>query len=325
METITVSSAVLALQTSGPLTPAMVTVAWEIAAALDEHRIPATVPNAVWLDIPTGRLRGEDGRSDNVWLRECLSRLTSIKFEGETRAGDPWGAVLVAEWRIEQGGALARILIPPSAVHALRASGTFAKIEIDAAHRLPPHARRLYGLLADRKRQREPFGEWSLDRLRTLLGVENKKTYQDWYQLRRWVLDPAIEAINEFGTVEVTMTPKKLGRSVVAARFDWKWKDLHDAATTVAETDRHSTARGKAQALADAPPLVEDEAAAWWSSLRPAARTSAALEARKAGVRVEGTDMGSPGPAAVLWAFERSDAYRTAYRQHELIKGDEVS
>lgn len=300
------SSALLALESSAPLTPAMVTVAWELAAVLDEQRVPATVPNAVWLEIPTRRLRGEDGRQDNVWLRECLERLTGIRFGGETRAGEEWGAVMVAEWRIEQGGTLARILVPPAAVHALRAPGTFAKIEVDAAHRLPPHARRLYGLLADRKRQREPYAEWPLDRLRALLGVDDRKTYQDWYQLRKWVLKPALEAINEFGTVDVKLTPKKLGRSVVAVRFDWKWKDVHDATVTAVENDRHSKARGQGQEAADAPPLIEDLASTWWAGLTGGSRTRAAMDARKAGIKLEGTDMEHPGPAAVLWAYENT-------------------
>lgn len=257
MEQIAVSSAVLALRADKPLTPAMLSAIWEISAVLDEQHIPATVPNAVWLEIPSARLRGADARSDNIWLVECLRRLTKVELGGEHQAGE-WGAVLVAEWHRIAGGSMIRLLIPPAAVHALRSPGTFAKIEIEAAHRLPPHARRLYGLLADRKRQREPYAQWSLDVLRGLLGVDDKRTYEVWAQLHKWVLKPALEAINDFGTVHVTMTPKKLGRSVAAVRFDWRWKDPHDAANTATENERHSTARRKeAPADPDAPPLVE--------------------------------------------------------------------
>lgn len=259
METITVSSSVLALQTSSPLTPAMLTVVWELSALLDEQHTPATVSNSVWLEVPTRRLRGEGGRHDNLWLRECLERLTSIKLGGETRSGDEWGAVLIAQWHIEEGGSKARILVPPIAVHALRAPGTFAKIEIEAAHRLPPHARRLYGLLADRKRQREPWAVWSIDRLRALLGVDEKASYKVWAQFRKRVLDPAVEAINEFGTVDLKMTAKKDGRSVSSVRFDWRWKDPLTAHQTSTENDRHSAARGKKTSdRPDAPPLVEE-------------------------------------------------------------------
>ena len=69
------SSAVV-LRAEKPLTPAMVAAVWEIAGALDTARIPADLANAHWLEIPTARLRGEGARSDNIWLRECLDRLT---------------------------------------------------------------------------------------------------------------------------------------------------------------------------------------------------------------------------------------------------------
>lgn len=271
MEQITVSSAALALRAEKPLTPAMISALWEIAAVLDEERIPATVPNAVWLTIPTARLRGPGARQDNVWLRECLERMTGLKLSGQYR-NDEWIAVLLAEAHIIEGGAKVRLLIPPAGVHALRSPGNFVKIETTAAHRLPPHARRLYALLADRKRQREPYGQWSLDNLRGLLGVLDKRAYDDWYQLRKRVLDPAIEAINDFGTVRVKMTPQKVGRSITAVRFDWHWKDPHEASETVAENERHSRARRRAQEAVDAPPMIEDlpqdePARIWWHGL----------------------------------------------------------
>ena len=122
METITVSSSALALQTSAPLTPAMLSVVWELSALLDEQHVPATIPNAVWLEVPTRRLRGEAARQDNVWLRECLERLTTIRLGGETRNGDEWGAVLVADHGLFAGrdvrSYIARSGIVPDAVVA---------------------------------------------------------------------------------------------------------------------------------------------------------------------------------------------------------------
>lgn len=264
-------SSAVALRSDKPLTPAMVSAIWELASALDAARIPAEVDNSVWLEVPSRLLRGEDGRNDNIWLRECLTRLTGVQLSGEWR-GDPWGAVLLAEWKITQGGSMVRALIPPAGVHALRSPGNFVKIETTAAHRLPPHARRLYALLADRKRQREPYGQWSLDNLRGLLGIGDKRAYDRWNNLRQRVLDPALEAINDFGTVRVKMTPVKSGRSVAAVRFDWQWKDPHEATETATENERHSTARRKDQDAADAPPMIEDTPQAdplraWWNSL----------------------------------------------------------
>jgi hypothetical protein len=276
MDQITVSSAALTLRSDKPLTPAMLSALWEVSACLDEERVPPFVPNSVWLTIPTARLRGPAARQDNVWLRECLDRMTGLKISGQHR-GDEWGAVLVAEWHLIEGGAKVRILVPPAGVHALRSSENFAKIETTAAHRLPPHARRLYALLADRKRQREPYGQWSMDNLRGLLGVDGKRAYDRWNNFRARVLDPAVEAINDFGTVRVKMTPIKSGRSIAAVRFDWHWKDPQEATEIVAENERHSAARKKDQADSAAPPMIEDtpqptDALTWWNGLTDAER-----------------------------------------------------
>lgn len=254
----------------------MVSAVWEIAAALDEQRVPATVPNAVWLEVPTLRLRGEGGRADNVWLRQCLERLTGVKLSGEHR-GDPWGAVVLAEWHITAGGSLARLLIPPAGVHALRSPANFTKIEAAAAHRLTGHGRQLYAILADKKRLGRPYWTFGLDELRALMGVSDQKSYNRFNTFRQRVLDPGVEAINDYGTVTVKMTPEKRGRTVHAVRFDWHWKDPHEASETAIENDRHSAARRKNQKASDAPPIIEDTPQGdpvrdWWNHLTDAER-----------------------------------------------------
>ena len=262
-------SGALALESEQPLTPAMVSAIWEIAAALDEQRVPAQVSNSVWLEVPTLRLRGEGGRSDNVWLRQCLDRLTGIKISGEHK-GDPWGAVVLAEWHIVHGGSLARLLIPPAGIHALRSPSNFTKIEAAAVHQLSGHGRRLYALLADKKRLGRPYWTFELGELRKLMGVTKQKSYDRFNTFRQRVLDPAVDAINDYGTVTIRITPERQGRAVYAVRFDWRWKDLHDAAETAIESDRHSSARRKQQQAKDAPPMIEDpkEAARlWWAQL----------------------------------------------------------
>ena len=271
------SSSALAIKGDKPLTPAMVSAIWEISAVLDEQRVPENVSDAVWLTIPTKRLRGPDAREDNVWLGECLRRMTGMQITGELQ-GNEWGAVLLAEWHLIEGGSRVRILVPPAGVHALRSPKRFAKIEADAVHRLPPHARRLYALLADKKRQtRQPYVQWSIPVLRGLMGVEDKASYNVWGAFRKWVLDPAVAAINDFGTVKVNMTPIKEGRSIIAVRFDWQWKSDAEATVIALENERHSEARRKEQEADDAPPLIEDEpqandAKSWWVNLTDAER-----------------------------------------------------
>ena len=272
MDTITVPSSLIAPHADGDLTPAMVSAIWEIAAVLDEKRIKPEDGVAIWLSLPTKRLRGSFGRSDNHWLRQCLDRLSGVKFSGEYR-GDHWGAILVAEWRIYEGGSMATILIPPAGVMALRSPETFAKIESEAAHRLRGPARRLYGILADKKRLGRPSWTFSLDELRILLAVHDCPSYDRWQAFKRWVLGPAVSDINEFGTVDLKMTPVKEGRSVCAVRFDWRWKEPRAATELIEENARHSKARRKQQKADDAPPMIEvvpqrEPALTWWGQLK---------------------------------------------------------
>jgi len=236
----------------------MLSVIWELAHCLDLARIDASLDETVELVIPTQQLRGPDARSDNINLKRWLDRLIGIKLQGEYR-GDPWAAVMVAQYEFKGGGGSVRIIIPPAAVKALRSSETFAKIETAAAHQLPGHARRLYALLADKKRLKNPEWIFELDELRALMGVADKKTYARWDSFRSWVLTPAVAGINDYGTVRVTMEPVKRGRAVHAVKFSWAWKSLDDARITTEENERHSVARRKGPPQnPDAPPLVKD-------------------------------------------------------------------
>ena len=242
---ITVPSNIITLRSDlNNLTPAMTALVWEIAGALDEARIPANNTNAIWLTVPTARLRGEGSRQDNTWLKECLRRLTGMKLEGSWK-NDEWGAVLLAEWHIEQNGSVARLLIPPAAIKTLNAPETFAKIEAHAAHSLNGHARRLYALLADKKRMGRPYWKFELEELRALMQLEGKTAYERFGNLNQKVLTPAIAEINDLGTVTVKMTTEKWGRSIRWVRFDWDWKDPLEASQTAAENERHSSARRK--------------------------------------------------------------------------------
>lgn len=259
MDSLTVSSSMLIPSASNvEITPAMLGVLWGIAHELDRRRISEHVKDAIWLEIPSKRLRNPDGKSDNQWLKACLDRLMGVKLGGQYR-GDEWGAVVLAEWEIKEGGTVTRLLIPPSAVHAIRAPKTFAKIEITAAYKLKGHARRLYAALADKKHMGQKYWEYSLDELQGSSVFDLNGKYSKWYDFSRYVLTPALEEVNDFGTVEVTATPKKVGRSVRSVRFDWQWKTLDDARVTDEENERHGSARHKTSD-GSAPPLTDAEA-----------------------------------------------------------------
>lgn len=256
MTSLTVSSSLLVPTGDIRLTPAMVTALWVIGDELDKRRISANNQDPIWLDIPSANLRGKEGRNDNVWLRECLNRLTGLTINGEYR-GDPWGAVIVAEWHIEQGGTITRILIPPAAIRAIRAPETFAKIEVFAAYKLQGAARQLYAALADKKRMNQSYWEFSVDELRRILGASEKKSYQRWNNFRSRVLDPALKQINDYGTVTVKMKLGRVGHAISSVRFDWTWKSVDDARVTDEENQQPAGARHMNRQQDDAPPLID--------------------------------------------------------------------
>lgn len=240
--------------TNVAITPAMLAALWGVADELDRRRISSATQDAVWLEIPSKRLRDPDGRTDNFWLRECLDRLTGIQLKGEYR-GDPWGAVVLAEWHLTQGGSMCRLLIPPAAIRAIRAPETFAKIEITAAYKLKGHARRLYAALADKKRMGKPYWTFTLDELRQIFDCADK--YPKWAKFSAHVLLPALDEINDYGTVSVQITPEKSGRAIIGVRFDWQWKTIDEARETDEENDKPAIARRKPDLPRDAPPLTD--------------------------------------------------------------------
>jgi len=255
MDSLTVSSSMLIPNAVNvAITPAMLAVLWGVADELDRRRVSSTAQDAVWLEIPSKRLRDPDGRNDNFWLRECLDRLTGIQLKGEYR-GDLWGAVVLAEWHLTQGGSMCRLLIPPAAIRAIRAPETFAKIEITAAYKLKGHARRLYAALADKKRTGNPYWTFSLSDLHTVFDTQGQ--YKKWYDFSRYVLMPALDEINDYGTVSVKATPEKSGRAIVGVRFDWQWKTIDEARETDEENAKPAIARRKPDLPRDAPPLTD--------------------------------------------------------------------
>lgn len=252
MESLTVSSSMLIPSAvNAAITPAMLAVLWGIADELDRRRVSAATTDALWLEMPSKRLRDPDGRNDNFWLRECLDRLQSIQLKGEYR-GDPWGAVVVGEYHLTQGGSMCRLLLVPATIRAFRAPETFAKIELTAAYKLKGHARRFYAALSDKKRMGNPYWSYQLGELRSIFGTEDK--YPKWHDFNRYVLTPALEEINDYGTVEIKATPLKEGRGIVGVRFDWKWKALDDARETAEENEKHESARRKPDGPREVPP-----------------------------------------------------------------------
>jgi hypothetical protein len=255
--TLLVPSRLLTSEPSEKLTGAERAVAMEIAGLLDDLRQQPQVDDVVWLEVPTGRLRGP-GRDDNQHLHRCLSRLARVQWRGQDPDGTRYVAQLIAQADIAPSGDTVRLLLPPRAVRFLRSPGNFAILDRAAVYSLKGHARTLYGLLKDRFNRPDKLSKheamWSLDELRGLLGLVGK--YERFNLFRMRVLDPAVKAINETGALAVTMEPVKWGRSVSSVCFTLRPKEPDEQEATKRQVQRHSKAKGKTQESADAPPLI---------------------------------------------------------------------
>jgi len=257
MDSLTVKSTMLFPSSKDiEISNAMLLVIWNIANELDYRKVPVDSENSVWLDMPSATLRPPDGRNDNHHLKKVLDKLKRVELGGDYK-GEEWGAVLVSQWELKQGGSIVRLLIPPAAIRAAQSPKTFTKIEQAASYRLKGHSRTLYAALADKKNMRQKFWEYDLSELKTdVLQVGSK--YARWVDFDRYVLTPALKDINEFGTVTVKMTTTKKAKSIDKVRFDWVWKSLDEARVTDEENERHKSARHK-KSDGTAPPLTDAE------------------------------------------------------------------
>lgn len=264
----------------GYLTPAQLSVLWEIANWLRSHRkdvakmiaeakLPNGKQNSIWVEIPAKQLRGPISREDNYWLRECLERLQLVQVSGETNT-KLWDAVLISQSEVDKFSHTVEILIPPRAITYWMANAPFTMIERDMAHDLTGPARRLYASLCDKGNRDKNDNTWtySLDQLKELFGCPDKYE-NNWANFRVRQLLPALNGIKDILDIDVEY--KKSGRRIIAVTFTWRWKALAEITP----------------AVPDAPPLKEDtrsereeNVSKWWYALPSGKRDSIIKEQR---------------------------------------------
>lgn len=83
------------------------------------------------------------------------------------------------------------------------------------------HALRLYQMLSRYKKT--GWAEHSLEDWKFYFGVQDK--YPEWYEFKRWVIEPAVKNINQVSNYEVKYTTKKQGRKINKIRFDFVEKE----------------------------------------------------------------------------------------------------
>lgn len=102
---------------------------------------------------------------------------------------------------------------PDIAPHLTELRKAYTSFPLSIAGKLTTFfAMRIYELAA-MHRDQEPH-EYSLDDMRAMLGTQGK--YADWRDFNRFVLRDAVEAVNEFTDLTLTLTPVRRQRKFVA-------------------------------------------------------------------------------------------------------------
>lgn len=73
---------------------------------------------------------------------------------------------------------------------------------------------RLYEILKSLEKVGEPL-QFTLARFKEIIGAE----YEEWYDIKRRIVEPAIKEINEVGDLRVLYTTKKKGKAIVGITF----------------------------------------------------------------------------------------------------------
>lgn len=83
---------------------------------------------------------------------------------------------------------------------------------------------RLYEILKSRAYKKQ-LVEFSLDELKTMLGLNKKKAYEQYNNFKNRILEQSMKEINEKTDIEISYKPKKDGRKVCGVMFSIKDKE----------------------------------------------------------------------------------------------------
>lgn len=248
------------------MTKAAQSALYVIAEELDARRInPSTSSNEpVKITIPLKRLRGPYATKDNRYIYKILENLRCMRIVS-AYDGEDWVTGAIAAYTNTKGATTTTIELLQKQVMLFRAGATFAKVEASIIYKLPPNARAMYLMLAERFRDVKEDSSIVLKNELYLEVSDLKKrlgfaanAYPRWNNFCSVVLKPSITCINERGALQVTMTIERNGNKAVGVLFRWSWKQPQEIGNAAAEANKHSAAQYKKQENSDAPPLTDE-------------------------------------------------------------------
>lgn len=206
--------------------------------------------NGTRLKIFAGNLL-EDGESDRSRLIERLRKLSSISIEANLDGRDNnvlwrYSLKLVSEYELKSNDAYVYISVGNNFYQAVRDKSTYTKLRSAALFEMKSskYSSRLYTLIRDKINQDNAYWSISVSGLRVLLQVK-EGAYDKFSDFRMWVLDKAVEEINDVSELEVSwrksLTFKK---KVLDICFEWKLKDISMARSAARALDYKRPRKG---------------------------------------------------------------------------------
>lgn len=194
---------------------------WPELGKVPVHEVP--------LDRITGMFQERGGGRSSDWIWPAAQRLASTRVQWISTDGDRhspgveavFGAVMNAAATPK---ATLRFHFPPLLLPLLQDPRGFARLRTHVLVGLSgKYTAVLYELVEAVATRPEPYLTVPLPDLRHWLQLPTG-VYALWYELKRWVLDPALKQLNhqpDEGTgFRVTMTPLRRKRAIHAVHFD---------------------------------------------------------------------------------------------------------
>jgi plasmid replication initiation protein len=233
------------LQGTGPLTLQDRRVFNEL---VDNAWGPELGKGGHWFEIETGKLRNATERNSRLTtsierLMRTICTVTSKDGKTELRT-----ALLSSnELLTTTNGGIFRYKLTEELAGMLNDSSIFAKLDKEVMKSFSSkYAFSLYEAIARRVRLRQFMENLTMQELRDLLGVEDGKltTYKN---LNLRAIQPALIEVNAMSDFQVSIEPKKTGRSVAGFLMGWNMKGTTGRIEAQKERGRPSVGRRSRQ------------------------------------------------------------------------------
>jgi hypothetical protein len=136
-----------------------------------------------------------------------------------------------------------RYSFPPKMARLLRDATVYARLQTDVMESLSSkYALVLYELVSKRKNMHMTQEVFTIAEFRSLIGVPDGKL-NDWSNLRKFCIEPAVAEVSALADFWVGITPRKTGRITTHVILSWGNKDNSALMEAQRELSRHSLGR----------------------------------------------------------------------------------